>query len=211
MTGTARMDEGGVRDRVLDAALELAALVGWSDFTLRDVSARAGLELDQVWREFPTVDSVIDAFMHRIDSEVIRSVHEDARNEEPRDRLFDVMMQRFEALAPYRGAVRSIVTESVKNPCFALMRSRSSIRSMNRMLEAAEIDNSGPLGRIRARALFVIYADVLRTWLKDESTDMAATMAGLDRRLELAERAETFVKGLAQQRRDREEQDSPAT
>ncbi len=55
------------------------------------------------------------------------------------------------------------------------------------MLEAAGLSSAGIRGRFRVRALAVLYLCVLRVFVRDDSEDLAKTMAALDRRLRQAE------------------------
>ena len=48
------------------------------------------------------------------------------------------------------------------------------------MLETARVGSDGLKGAIRIKGLTAIYLITLRTWLQDESADMARTMAALD-------------------------------
>ena len=54
------------------------------------------------------------------------------------------------------------------------------MRSMAAMLETARISSSGVKGLVRTKGLAAIYLATLRVWLRDESPDMAKTMASLD-------------------------------
>nr|MCU0987490.1 hypothetical protein [Acetobacteraceae bacterium] len=46
---------------------------------------------------------------------------------------------------------------------------------------------SGITGQLRAKALLALWLAAFRAWAKDESADMSATMAALDRLLDRAE------------------------
>jgi hypothetical protein len=61
------------------------------------------------------------------------------------------------------------------------------------MLEAAGIPTAGLAGRLRATALLAVWLGAFRAWAKDESADMSATMAALDR---LLDRAESLARTL---------------
>jgi hypothetical protein len=55
------------------------------------------------------------------------------------------------------------------------------------MLEAASIPAAGIVGRLRAKALLAVWLGAFRAWARDDSADMSATMAALDRLLDRAE------------------------
>ena len=73
-------------------------------------------------------------------------------------------------------------------------------------LEAAGIGASGLLGLIRIKGLGLIYLAALRVWLEDESPDMSATMARLDKDLKRAEALVTAFPGLKRKGRVRGEE-----
>ena len=105
-----------------------------------------------------------------------------------RDRLFDILMRRFDAVSPYRPGLRALLAESRRDPGLVLCSAPRLLRSMAWSLEAAGIRTGGIVGTIRVKALAALYLSVMRVWVDDESPDMAGTMAALDGRLRRAER-----------------------
>jgi ubiquinone biosynthesis protein COQ9 len=57
------------------------------------------------------------------------------------------------------------------------------------MLEAAGVDSRGAFGKLRAKALAAVWLYTLRAWTRDESADMSATMAALDKALDRLDQA----------------------
>ena len=110
-------------------------------------------------------------------------------DESTRDRLFDVVMRRLDALRPHKAGVRAVVIGLRRDPLSLVCMMPCFARSMAWMLEAAEVSGGGVSGRMRVRGLGIIYVSVLRTWFRDDSEDMAKTMATLDRALERADAA----------------------
>ena len=89
----------------------------------------------------------------------------------PRDRLFDVLMRRFEAMRPYRAGLRAILRDSVGSP--ALLRMLPGLlRSMGWTLTAAGLPAAGFRGRLARRVVGAIYVSVLPTFFRDESRDL---------------------------------------
>ena len=84
----------------------LIAEKGFAEVTLRDVAAAAGLGLADLYRLYPDKVALAAAFMARIDAEVLAGTPRQIDPEETaRDRLFDVMMRRYDALQPHRAAL----------------------------------------------------------------------------------------------------------
>jgi AcrR family transcriptional regulator len=185
---------GDPEERLVEAALGLAARHGWRRTGLSEIAAEAGLPLSDAYALHRSKPAILDAFMRRIDAAVLEGTADD---EPPsRDRLFDVLMRRFDALRPYRDGLRAVLRDSAGDP-LALLAVPGLLRSMVWMLEASGIGTGGWRGRLRVQLLAGLYLSVLRVFLDDDSVDLARTMAALDRRLR---RGEALL-GLAAARR----------
>jgi hypothetical protein len=106
-----------------------------------------------------------------------------------RERIFDVLMRRFDALAPYKAAVRSARSGLLRDPMAASSWNRVAVTSAQWMLAAAGIRESGVVGSARAQGLALLFARVLHTWLDDNEPGLSRTMRKLDHELRRAERA----------------------
>jgi AcrR family transcriptional regulator len=183
-------------DTVLDAFLTLVAERGYGEVTLRDVAAAADTGLADLYRLYPDKMALLAGVMTRVDAAVLAGTPRQVDPEETaRDRLFDVMMRRYDALKPHREAIRSIVRAARRDPLLALSLAPSARRSMAAMLEAAGLSSEGVSGAVRQNGLLAIYVAVSRVFDGDDSADLSKTMAALDGRLKTAERwAQTFEK-----------------
>lgn len=174
-------------EKVIAAALKLAAADGWHDLSLADIAAAAKLGLPELAQMFPTKSAILAAWSRGIDAEVLKAAEaEDLGGETARDRLFDVLMMRFDALSPAKPALRNISRDLARDPVAAAALLGPALQSLGWMLEAAGIESSGLRGALRVRGLALIWARVFRVWL-DDGEDQAKTMAELDRRLRQAE------------------------
>ena len=106
----------------------------------------------------------------------------------PRDRLFDIVMSRFEAMQPYKPALKRIASHLCCRPGEAAALLGSSLQSQYWMLEAAGVKLDGPGGALRVGGLATIYGKVFCVWLDDDTPTLDKTMAALDRRLGKGER-----------------------
>ncbi|MSP50274.1 MAG: TetR family transcriptional regulator [Alphaproteobacteria bacterium] len=180
------------REHLVDAALALAAERPWAGVTLADVAAKAGLSLAALYEHAPTKAHLLRLWARRIDAAVLAGPQPDPA-EPARDRLFEVLMRRIDALRPNRKAVASIVEGLTADPVQALCGWPGLLRSMAWMLEAAGLDAAGLKGAFRARGLALVWLATLRTFVSDESEDLGPTMATLDKSLK---RAEPFGRAL---------------
>lgn len=171
---------------IVNTALKLAQNQGWNRVTLAAIADESGLKADRVIAEFPTKEAILAAFARRIDADVLKEPL--ATEGTVRDRLFDLIMRRFDALGPHRAGIRAILRDTMGDPLAALAGLCSVHRSMATTLEAAGVSASGPFGRLRANALAALYLRTLYDWLHidDESGD-DRIMAQLDKALTRAE------------------------
>jgi AcrR family transcriptional regulator len=197
-------------DRALDAFLRLIAERGYNEVSLRDVGEAAGLGMAELYRLYPDKLALVAGFMARIDGEVLAGTPEATDPEETvRDRLFDILMRRFDALKPYRPALNTIRRAGLRDPLMALVLGPTLMRSMAAMLEAAGVPSHGVPGAVRQNALAAIYATVSRVFDRDDSGDLSKTMAALDSRLKAAEKwAQTLDKYICS--RSRRPETAPA-
>jgi AcrR family transcriptional regulator len=174
-----------IPDRIVSAALELAASRAWVTISLADIAARADLTLAEVHGAFSSKVAIVGGFLGRVDHEVLALGATDPEDG-PGDRLFDIIMRRFDAITPHKAAVASIVRGTLFDPLGALCVAPDFLNSMAWMLEAADISSAGVIGLLRVKGLALIYLDTLRVWLADDTEDLAKTMAALDRNLRRA-------------------------
>ena len=176
------------KGRIIDAALRLAATKPWHDVSIADIAQSAGLGLADFAKEFYGKLGIVTAFQKLVDDQVLRRarlVH--GSDESARDRVFDVIMTRFDILQPHKAALKSIMADASSVPPSPDMLGKL-MRSQHWMLVAAGIPADGPAGRAREAALLSVYARAFREWLEDDDPGHAKTMAVLDRRLRNGER-----------------------
>jgi len=175
-------------ERVIDAALALAAEHGWSALTMADIAKAAEAPLAEVLATFSSKPSILNGLIRRVDNQVLSGLStDDPSGDDVRDRLFDVLMRRFDALQPHKKGLAQILRGSLCNPLAPVNHLPRYLCSMALMLEAGGVSSAGLGGRLRTKGLAVVYANAFRIWLRDDSPDMAKTMAALDNGLKRAE------------------------
>lgn len=183
--------------RLTAAAMELAAIRPWHELGWREIASAAGLTLDQAYELAPTKSAILDLLSRQADRAILAAPA--AREEgSARDRLFDVAMRRFDFLKPYRAGLASVAASAPREPGMALAALCSVGRASQALLLAAAIPSEGLRGAFAAQGLGAIWLAALRTFLKDESEDLSATMATLDKQLS---RAESLLGRLTPRRR----------
>ncbi|WP_366656056.1 TetR family transcriptional regulator [Fodinicurvata sp. EGI_FJ10296] len=173
-------------EKLVEAALDIAAEQGWRRVSPAGAAARAGLGIAHAYDCAGDRGRLLALIVRSVDLAVLRRI--DVEDEDPaRERLFDVLMTRFDVLNEHRDAFLSILLELPESPAVALCSVPRLETSMRWMLEAAGIEARGVAGGATVRGLCLLWIAVLRVWAADDSADMARTMAALDQRLSQAE------------------------
>jgi len=171
------------RGKIIAALMELLAHQRFEDIGFAAIARRAGLSLADCRAAFPSMLAILAAYTQMIDRQVLAGGDADTAEEPPRERLFDVLMRRLEALTPHKAAIRSLARSAMCDPALAIALNGLTVGSMQWMLTAADISAAGPKGILRGQGLALLYGSVLRTWLDDNDPGLARTMAALDRAL----------------------------
>lgn len=174
------------REACLRAFLHLVATRPLRCIDLAEVAATSGIALSEMRAAYGGVDDLLAAFFRATDRRVLAEGGPDAEDfagEGPRERLFEVLMRRLDALEPHREAVRALAKAARRDPVLALKLLRLSARSQRWMLAAAGLDCTGLAGSARAKGLALVFARVVAVWLDDDDPGLARTMAALDREL----------------------------
>ncbi|MEC8664061.1 MAG: TetR family transcriptional regulator [Pseudomonadota bacterium] len=182
-----KKNETPVKQKAVESALKLAEARGWQNISLSDIARDAELDMAVMHDSFEDRFDVLAALGRMIDRKVLENIASDNHGLPERDRLFDIMMERFDVLNDYRGGLTSILSSFKTDPKQAVISLPHLGRSMSWMLEAAGIETAGIKGAVKVIGLTGIYLKTLRVWCDDESPDMGKTMAALDKNLGQAE------------------------
>jgi ubiquinone biosynthesis protein COQ9 len=178
------IDETTTRGRIIAAAIRLAGERPWSQVTLAEIAEAAKTDLAGLRAEFSSKSAILSGFTRAIDDQMLKVASKPGAGQAARDRVFEVVMARIDALQPYKAALKSIMRSGEASPRLAC----SLLSSQTWMLHAAGIGTDGPKGAVRVAGLASVYGSVLRTWLDDNDPGLPKTMATLDRRLRRGER-----------------------
>ncbi len=183
-----------IKQKILDSALHLAVEQGWEYTTLRDIAEHAGVSASDLYDAIDDKNDILVILGRKIDKEIMGNIDlsdDDATNS--RDRLFDIMMDRYEVLNEYREGVVSILESFKHDPKQAVISMPHLCKSMGWMLEVSGIETAGIKGALKVVGLTGVYIKVLKVWAEDESADLSKTMSALDKALERAEKAANIL------------------
>ncbi|WP_158816566.1 TetR/AcrR family transcriptional regulator [Methylocapsa sp. S129] len=187
---------GDARSRIVDALMALAGEQRFEDISISAISAKAGVSLADFRDSFPSKGAVLAGFSKRIDRIVLEQHSDELASEEPKERLFDVLMRRLDAMSPYREGLREITQWLRREPLSALAVNQVVVNSMRFMLEAAGIESEGGAGALKLQGLALAWGRIVGVWLDDEEAELSKTMAALDRELTRGERIVSRVESF---------------
>ena len=183
-----RATTGDSKAALREALLRRVAAGGWRNLSYAEIAKDAGLSLAAAYQAYPSKGAILLGITRDIDARLFASLEEDPLDGSAKDRLFDLLMRRFDVLNDHREAYAALAWELPRTPIEAGCLMFQLRRSLANMLEAAGLSASGLRGAFRIEGLGAIYAAALRVWLKDDSADLSKTMAELDKRLGQVER-----------------------
>jgi hypothetical protein len=178
------LDQAEFDAQLVQAAFALGADAGWRNVSAAAAARRAGLDLVTARARLASRARILMKFGELADRHALTGALEEGST---RERLFDVLLRRFDFLQLHRAGVIALMRELPLDPLLAALLARATLTSMGWMLEAAGERSQGLLGELRKRGLAVVWAIGLRAWLRDESPDLTATMAAVDTALNRAD------------------------
>lgn len=174
------------RRLVVAALLKLAASRPWDEIELGDIAAEAGVSLVALRNLFPSKLAILGGLTRIADDAVLAGSSGDLADEPARERMFDLVMRRLDALAPYKAGLRRIVPVLRLDPLALAAFNRNAVNSWRYMLASAGIPTEDALGPVRVQGAVLLMARVVDTWLYDDEPELSRTMARLDRELKTA-------------------------
>jgi len=192
-------NQAGLDQAMVQATMDIAAAGDWASCRLADIAAVAGLNPAALPARYRDKTDVLWALADKLDAEVLAAI--DGSADDPdipaRERLLEVLMQRFDAMAPCKAGITGVLRAIPLSPSTMRHGVPALARSMKATLDIVNIPSGGISGAFRAKGLVVVFLDGLRVWISDDSPDLSATMRRLDERLKQAEGIAISL-GLAQ-------------
>jgi AcrR family transcriptional regulator len=173
-------------DALVAALWRVIATHGWPGLTMGRLASEAAVPMATLRDRFPSRLDPLILHGRRVDHAVLAGTIP-GQGGAARDRLFDVLMRRLDAMQPHRAGILRFLRDMRRDPSLAVLLGPQLSLSMRWMLDAAEIDGNGGRRRAMSLGLVGVWLATVRAWAEDESEDLGPTMAALDRALDRAE------------------------
>jgi AcrR family transcriptional regulator len=172
------------RQKIIAAFLDELAVHPWHEIGFDRIATASGLSMAQLRGIYRDKTAILIDFATRIDQAVLEGEDPAMAAEPVKDRLFDVLMRRFDALTPYKAGVKGLFRSARRDPGLALLLLAVGTGSQHWMLAAAGLEHSGLWGAASAQVLAFAFARVVETWVDEDNAGLPRTMAALDKMLD---------------------------
>lgn len=162
---------------------------GWAHISCAEIAIGADVEVKLAFIEFRNRYSYVTELVRRIDAEMLANSDMNMEEEPARDRLFDVLMTRFDAMQAHKPLIVALNKAAKKDPLLSLHLLALSRLTTDWVMDIARISPSGIMGIARSKGALAAYGRAFMVWLEDDSEDMAKTMSCLDKTLRKGEQA----------------------
>lgn len=167
---------------------------GWRALTLEEVARCAHVAPESVRELYADKAALLRGIARHVDGLCLSGYAPEA-GASAHDRLFEALMGRFDALQRHRGAFLAMLGEARRDPVLLRWIVCALRDSMRETLRCAGLDRHDTARQaLILSVLEGIYLLALRVWARDQSLDMAKTMAALDRYVSFAEKAATALR-----------------
>lgn len=181
---------------IVALAFQLVAERGWRHLSFTELARRADVPLARIHAELPDRAALVRMLGRRLDAQMLALPVPEIDGMTPRERVFELVMRRFDAMAPYKDGLRAMARQAGGDPALLAV-SLCSIGRLSRwLLDVAETADPWPIAMVARRVLAVIYVRSFHVWLDDDTPDMARTLAELDLRLQQAESVARWTAGF---------------
>lgn len=173
------------KTQILLAALTHVPFDGWTQAVIEAGVADAGLDPDLAWRAFPRGPAGLVEFFSEYTDRRMVAVLENTSLEDVRvrDRIAEAVRVRLDLLAGHREAVRRVLA-FLALPAHTALAVTCLARTVDEMWRATG-DTATNFNFYTKRGLLAaVYGATLLAWLGDESEDLSATWAFLERRID---------------------------
>lgn len=177
--------DSAVRRDLARAALTLAAAAPWREVTLLKLADAAARPISDFYGA--SLGEAVDCVEEAFDRAIGDNLEALDPGQSVRDRLFELIMRRFEAMEPHRAAVLAMEVGADRDPTLMAAAHQRHVRCARWVLALSGLEADGMTGQARAQGLGVIIGQARMAWRSDDAGDFNRTMASLDKNLRRAE------------------------
>ena len=97
------------KEIAVDTLLSLLEKENYNLITIEKVARRAKLKKENIKADFLDLDSIVHEFLNNIDLEVEDLTREDANTKDPKDIIFNIILNKLELYSRRRNAIINLI------------------------------------------------------------------------------------------------------
>lgn len=169
-------------DKLLHTAFVIIERDGWRDLSMLSLAKASKIKVSELYSLAPDKQSLLRLLLSEFDRAIVEGLGEPDPRTSARDRIFDAILNAFEAMTPRKEAMRVLYHDLRGDPGTWPAAWSGLKKTSQWVADSAGVDTRGLLGALRLRGLSLLLTDTTPIWL-DDGEDLGRTMSHVDKRL----------------------------
>ena len=102
------------KEQILAAFLDILKRNSYNSITIEKIARRAKIKKEVIMSEFIDVDSIAFQYLNEVDIETLQLVKEDSDSNNPRDIMFNIIINRLEIYDRTRASILNLLDSKSK-------------------------------------------------------------------------------------------------
>ncbi|MGI4851244.1 MAG: TetR/AcrR family transcriptional regulator [Janthinobacterium lividum] len=173
------------KEIIIISALKLLQNMKWANLEMSRLAKEVGISARDLYYYIPDKIELLKNIIDHVDLMMIKSYEmvQQPTSTNSHDQLFDIIMCRLEVMQPDKKAFQNLTLALWTTPFQSLQTLPEIFGSLNKILKMASIATGGILGMVKIKAFAIIYAIILKEWLKEENSEPSDMMIEIDKLL----------------------------
>jgi AcrR family transcriptional regulator len=185
-------------DKLVQTAFTLIERDGWTSLSMLALAKAAKIKVADLYRLAPDKPALLKLVLAALDRDIVERLTEADTRAPLRDRVFDAVLNAFEAMSPRKPVMR-VLYHDLRRDTGSWGAAWAGLKQTSAWVaESAGVDTSGFFGAARLRAISLLLAETTPVWL-DDGDDLGRTMAHVDGRLRRFEKAVSIFRRKAKE------------
>lgn len=180
-----------MQKQIVETFFDLLMKKGWAALTIEDVAQELYLPVSEITPLLPSKERAFHVLAQYIENQVFDQLSiEEIRDYSEKERAMEVILTKLECMTLFKPFLKYLRENFLSHTEMSLPFAMAELSSLERILSHYQFHQSSLLSELKRKGLFGIYLLILDTWIRDETPDLAPTLAKLDH---LLSKGETFL------------------
>ena len=175
-----------IKQKLINSILSLLKNKTFSKITMKEIYFSAKIHPPEAYKVVKNKKDILILINNYFNEEVYKKTY-NIKGSNVNDRIFEILMTRFEVLNIHRVAVIKIFDYLIKKPDMFIFFAPLMIDSLKNILELSESKSDGFFGKMKVEGFLIVYISIFLVWKKDKTKNLEKTMVAIDNHLKKAE------------------------